>query len=371
MRNIKQIKNLKGKKVLMRVDFNVPIKNGRVEDDFRIKKALPSIKFLKQKGAKIILITHLGKGGESLALVAKALNKYLKVKFIPEVVGEKVTQAVLQMKNREIILLENLRNNEGEQSKNKIFAQKLADLADLYVNEAFSVAHREDSSIVILPKLLPAYAGLQLEAEINNLSLAIKSPAHPFLFILGGAKFSTKMPLIKKYLKTADNVFVGGALLNDFLKAKGYEVGMSLVDEGDFGIDKILKNKKLILPTDVLVKSGDKLINKKANEVGKDEIILDIGKNSVAMIKPYVQKAKLILWNGPLGKYEAGGAKTTKEILKCVAASSAESIIGGGDTVVLISEMKMENKFSFVSTGGGATLDFLANGTLPGIKALQ
>ena len=204
MRNIKEIKNIKGKKVLVRVDFNVPIKNGKVADDFRIQKALPTITFLQKKGAQIILITHLGKGlppvraggaqagGETLMPIAKCLNKSIKVKFIPEVLGEKVTKAVSSMKNGEVILLENLRNDAGEQSLNKVFAMNLAKLADIYVNEAFPVSHREASSIVLLPKLLPAYAGLQLENEVKNLSKAIKNPKHPFLFILGGAKFSTK-----------------------------------------------------------------------------------------------------------------------------------------------------------------------------------
>ncbi len=191
------------------------------------------------------------------------------------------------------------------------------------------------------------------------------------MFILGGAKFSTKMPLIKKYLKLADNVFIGGALADDFLEAEGDEVGKSLVDETNYGISKILKNTKLILPVDVVVKDGSKLINKKVNEVAKNEIILDIGKETIKDLASVIEKAKLILWNGPLGKYEDGGAKATLKILKLVAASKAESIIGGGDTVDLVSKMKMEKDFSFVSTGGGATLDFLANGTLPGIKALK
>jgi phosphoglycerate kinase len=251
------------------------------------------------------------------------------------------------------------------------FAKKLSTMGDIYVNEAFSVSHRVHASIVSLPKYLPSYAGFQFEAEVKNLSHAFKNPKHPFLFILGGAKFSTKMPLIKKYLKLADYVFIGGALANDFLKAKGYVVGKSLVSDANFGIKALLKNKKLILPTDVLVKSGNKLIIKKADQVKKDEFILDVGEDTVKNLSAIIKKSKLILWNGPLGKYEAGGAKATKEILKLVSKSKAESIIGGGDTVELISEMKMEKKFSFISTGGGATLDFLANGTLPGIKALE
>ena len=372
MKSIKELKNIKGKKILIRVDFNVPMKNGKVEDDFRIQKALPTIQYLQKKGAKIILIAHLGKGGETLAPVAKVLNKYIKTKFVPEIISENVSKIISEMKEGEVVMLENLRNDVGEQSNNKFFAMNLAKLADIYINEAFSVSHRADTSIVMLPKILPAYVGFQIQDEIKNLSKAIKNPAHPFLFILGGAKFSTKMPLIKKYLKLADHIFIGGALLNDFLKAKGYIVGKSLIGENSFGIDKIMNNKKLIIPEYVVVQNKDgKFVDKKVTDVLKDDIILDVGKESLKILEPIIKKSKLILWNGPLGKYEVGAGGATKEVLKMVANSKAESIVGGGDTVEIISELKLENKFSFVSTGGGATLDFLANGTLPGIKALQ
>ncbi len=355
MRSIKQIKNLKGKTAVVRVDFNVPIKNGKVEDDFRMKKTLPTIKFLLARGAeRIIIITHLGKDGtESLEPVTKHFFKISKIS------------------SDKIEFFDNIRKFGSEMINDPIFAKHLSYLGDIYVNDAFSVSHREHASIVGIPKYLPSYAGFQLIEEVKNLSKAIKNPKHPFLFILGGAKFSTKMPLIKKYLRLADNIFIGGALANDFLKAKGYEIGKSLVDNGNFGIKKIIKNKKLILPIDVIVKNGNKFLKKNVGAVKKDEMIMDIGKESVKMLAFYIKKAKLILWNGPVGKYEDGGAKATKEILKLVAKSRAESIIGGGDTVSLVSEMKMEKKFTFVSTGGGATLDFLANGTLPGIKALN
>jgi phosphoglycerate kinase len=370
MKSVRSMNNLKGKRVLVRVDFNLPIKEGKIIDSFRIQKALPTIKFLQNKGARVILVTHLGKGGETLLPVAKVLHKFVASSFVDEVIGPKVNDAVAKMKNGQVVLLENLRNDPGEQGGDKIFAMNLAKLADFYVNEAFPVSHRVDASIVLLPKLLPSYAGLQLEEEVNNLSHAFQKTKHPFLFILGGAKFSTKMPLIEKYLKLADYVFIGGALANDFLKAKGYEVGQSLVSEDSYGIHKLLKNKKLILPDYVAVKDGSKSLDKKVQEVNKDDVIIDIGIDCRDTLGPIIKKAKIILWNGPLGKYEDGGAISTKDILHLVAKSKAESIIGGGDTVALISKMKMEKKFSFVSTGGGATLDFLANGTLPGIKAL-
>ena len=354
MRDLKQIKNIKGKTVLLRVDFNVPIKNNKVMDDFRIRSAMPTINFLLKKDTKIILLTHLGKDGTA------SLKPVIKRFFvISKIAPDKVT------------FFDNLRKFPGEIKNDQNFAKKLSKMGDIYVNDAFSVSHREHASIVSIPKYLPSFAGFQLEKEVKNLSHVFKKPKHPFLFILGGAKFSTKMPLIKKYLKLADNVFVGGALADDFLEEEGDEVGKSLVDNTNYGISNILKNRKLILPSDVVVKSGDKLVNKKVDEIGKDEIILDIGKETIKDLVPFIKKAKLILWNGPLGKYEDGGAEATKKILKMVAAAKAESIIGGGDTVDLLSKMKMENKFSFVSTGGGATLDFLVNGTLPGIKALR
>ncbi|KKP85869.1 MAG: Phosphoglycerate kinase [Candidatus Nomurabacteria bacterium GW2011_GWA1_35_8] len=320
MRSIRQIKNLKGKKVLVRVDFNVPIKNGRILDDFRIKKALPTIKFLEKKGAKIILITHLGKNGnESLAPIIKRFFEISKCS------------------KSQVSFFDNIRKFTGEAKNDLNFAKKLSVLGDVYVNDAFSVSHRAHASIVGLPKYLPGYAGFQLEEEIKNLSKTIKNIKHPFLFIAGGVKFSTKIPLIQKYLKLADYVFIGGSLLNIFLKAKGYEVGRSFLENINYNFKKILKNKKLILPEDVVVKSGNKLINKKINQIKKDEIILDVGNKSVKSLTQLIKKSKLILWNGPLGKYEDGGARATKKVLKMVSKSKAQSIIGGGDIVYFVS----------------------------------
>jgi len=209
MKSIKILKNIKDRTALVRVDFNVPIKNGKVEDDFRIQKALPTIRFLQKKGAKVVLISHLGTDGKaSMKPVADCLKKYIK---------------------KNVTLLENIRKYPGEEKNDPKFAKKLSELGDFYVNEAFSVSHRKHASIVGLPKYLPSYAGFQLEEEVKNLSKVFKKPKHPFLFILGGAKFSTKMPLLKKYIKIADQIFIGGALANDFLKVEGYTVGKSLV----------------------------------------------------------------------------------------------------------------------------------------------
>jgi len=269
MRNLKSIKsirkNLKGKTVLVRVDFNVPIKNGKVIDDFRIKTALPTINFLLKKGAKIILITHLGEDG------TESLSPVIKHFFV-----------ISKIAKSKITFFENIRKFPGEIKNDTTFAKKLASMGDIYVNDAFSVSHREHASVVSVSKYLPSFAGLQLEEEVKNLSRAFNKTKHPFLFILGGAKFSTKLPLIKKYLKLADYVFVGGALANYLLKAKGFDIGKSLVDEEKYDINSILNNPKLILPTDFFVKNG---------------AIIDIGNESVKNLALIIKKSKLVLLN--------------------------------------------------------------------------
>lgn len=354
MKTLKNLKNIKGKKVLLRVDFNVPILNKKVIDDFRIKKSLPTIEFLIKKGAEIILITHLGKdGNESLDPVIKYFFKISKLK------KDKIT------------FFENIRKFEGEEKNDINFAKELSKKGDIYINDAFSVSHRNHASIVSLPKLLPSYMGFQLEEEIENLSKINKNIKHPFLFILGGAKFSTKMPLILKYLKLADFIFIGGALSNDFLKMKGYEIGKSLIDDKTYNINKIIKNKKIILPVDVLVDTENGLVNKNVDKILKNETIIDIGENSIKNVENFIKKSKLILWNGPLGKYEEGGDKATKKLLRLLSLSKSYNVIGGGDIVSIVSKLNLEKKFSFVSTGGGATLEYLIKGTLPGIKALK
>lgn len=354
MQSIKKLKNLKNKKVIVRADFNVPIENGKVVDNFRIKKGIPTIKYLVDKGAKVLIITHLGKDGSSN--LSPIISEFFKLSKI---------------KKENVVFAPNIRAFLGEEKNETDLAKDLASLGDYYVNDAFSVSHRAHTSVVGIPKYLTSYAGFQLEEEIKNLSLVLKNKKHPFLFILGGAKFSTKMPLIKKYLKEADNVVISGALLNNFLKAKGYEVGKSLVDDEDYGVANLLKNKKIILATDVVVLRGKDLVNVKVEEIKKEDIIIDIGKESIKTLESYINKSKIILWNGPLGLYEKGGDKASKSILKSIAKSKALSIIGGGDTVALVNSLKLEDKLTSVSTGGGATLDFLAKGTLPGIKALK
>ncbi len=368
MKSIKDIKNLKGKTVLVRTDFNVPIEGGKIVDPYRILKSLPTIQFLQKKGASIVLVSHsdLQKDTQTLLPVAKFLNKHIKVRFIESLPKN------LDLKKGEIVLLENIRRQIGEVKNDAGLAKKLASLADIYVNEAFPVSHREHASIVGVPKYLPSYIGFQFENEIKYLSSVIKSPKHPFLFILGGAKFETKMPLINKFLKTADRVVVTGALMNDFFKTAGFEVGKSLVEGKDYGIKKIINNPKLLLPVDVVVTGRDGgRLTKSISEVGKEDKIVDIGDRTLYELGMLVKKAKLVLWNGPTGQYELGFDHGTTELLKMLAKSKAKTIIGGGDTVALVSKLKLENKLTFVSTGGGAALEYLAKGTLVGIKALK
>ncbi len=373
MKSIKDIENLKGKRVIVRVDFNVPMIDEKIVDDFRIKAAVPTIEFLQKKGAIVILVAHIGEDGQkSLKPVHLRLKKFItNSSFIESSIFSDETKKIINnLKNGDVVLLENIRRELGEKTNSPSFARGLSRFGDIYVNDAFSVSHRVHASIVGITKYLPSYAGLQLLDEVSQLSKAF-NPKHPFLFILGGAKFETKIPLIKKYLRDADNVFIGGAIANDFFKAKGYEVGTSLVGGSNLQIKSFFKSKNLILPVDILAVKGSTSRNIKPDEVGSDESILDIGKDSVSLLENLIDKAQFILWNGPLGKYEAGFGSATEKVLKIISKSKASTIVGGGDTVSLITKLKLGDKIGFVSTGGGATLDFLAKGTLPGIKALK
>jgi phosphoglycerate kinase len=373
MQNIQKAKIKKGTYVIVRADFNVPVKDGKVLDETRIRVAYPTIDLLQKKGARVILLSHIGRTPEeTLRPVANVLKRKYGKNFLcfSEVLGERVLEIREGMHDGQVFLLGNLRSLPGEKAGDKVFAEALATLGDIYVNEAFPVSHRADASIVALPKLLPHYAGLQFEREVKELSRVLK-PAHPFLFILGGAKAETKLPLLKRFLKTADTVFVGAILANDFFKAKGYEVGISKVDEGLPPLGGILKNKKLTLPETVVVSRNKMPATVPANSVAKDESILDISVESIEALVSQITKAKLILWNGPMGFYEGGYTKATEKLLELLSKTKAKVIIGGGDTSVLVEKKKMAHKFTFVSTGGGATLEFLADGTLPGIKALK
>ncbi|MCX6712252.1 MAG: phosphoglycerate kinase [Candidatus Vogelbacteria bacterium] len=356
MKTITQLKrkDLSNKKVLVRVDFNVPIKKGQVADGFRIEQSLPTINYLLEKGARVILVSHLGSDGKaSLAPIAKYLNKIFPTKLIAR---RGLAEIDKVLNAGQVVLLENIRRDEGEKKNDPAFAKQLAGLADVYVNDAFSVSHRAHASVSAITKYLPSYAGLLFIKEFKNLSLALK-PKGKMVAILGGLKFQTKIPLIKKFLKTADQIFIGGALANTFMKAMGCDIGASIADKEVSYLKPLLKNKKIILPLDLV-------INKKNQ-------IVDIGEESLGQIREMVKGAKLILWNGPMGWFEVGEKSGTLEVANIVAEAKGFSVVGGGDTLSAIEELKLMNKFGFVSTAGGAMLDFLATGTLPGIKALK
>ena len=374
MKTLKDIQYLQGVKVLVRADFNVPVASGKVVDDYRIRMTVPTIDFLKSKGAKVILMSNLeAADGENPTLkpIAENLGGHLgqPVLFIRDY---KQVNAVVEseMKNGDCALLENLRFNDGEKKNDPKFAEELASLGDIYVNDAFSVCHRAHASVVGVPKFLPSYAGLRLEKEITNLSKAF-NPPHPFLFILGGAKFETKLPLLSKFIDIADRVFVGGALASDFFKAKGYELGISLLSKGDIDLKPFLGSSKVILPEDIVDQKNEV---KAPDSLSKQDDTMDCGPMTVEQLKKEVDAAKFILWNGPLGKYEEGYTVPTQALAGFIGEATARgavTMVGGGDTLAAIESLGIQDKFTFVSTGGGAMLDFLAEGTLPGIQALE
>lgn len=371
MRNLQTVGNLKERRVLVRVDFNVPLgENNKVDDSesSRVQKSLQTIKYLVDASAKVILISHIGRDKkESLRPVAEYLHQFVPVKFIPTLDRESVRGVAAAMAPGEVLLLENLRQDPGEEENDERFAEFLASLGDMYVNEAFPVSHRAHASIVGVPQYLESYAGFWFQKEIENLSKFLQKPESPFLFILGGAKFDTKISLIKKFEGLADQVFIGGALANNFFREIGFKIGTSLADK-DANVRPFFHKDHISIPFDVVVKPG---INKDLPQISDDDCIVDIGASTLEELKKTIRGAKTILWNGPLGLYEEGYDAASKEIIKTISETKSYSLIGGGDTIKLVEELHLEDKISFVSTGGGAMLEFLANGTLPGIEALN
>ncbi|MEN9621800.1 MAG: hypothetical protein RLZZ67_234 [Candidatus Parcubacteria bacterium] len=363
-------KNLKGKRVLLRLDLNVPVVGEEVRDDFRIKRSLPTLQFLREAGAKVIIISHLeSELTHSLSRIATYIGRFIPIKALVMSYDD-APLVIANMQDGEIIMLENLRVNPGEKANDPVFAGRLAHLADMYVNDAFAVSHREHASIVSIPKLIPSYAGPLLNLEIEELSKAF-NPPHPFLFVLGGAKFDTKLPLIEKFITIADYVFVGGALANDIYKEKGYEVGVSLTAKARINLKHIEMSPRLIVPSDVIVTSPGAKDVKGPDQVSPDEKIMDAGPRSIGELSDLLSDVKFVLWNGPLGDYEKGFSEGTEGLAQAIVDSKAVSIIGGGDTIAVVAKMGLLDKFTFASTGGGAMVEFLATGTLPGIEALK
>jgi len=366
--------DVKNKRVLVRVNFDLPLnEKGEIIDIFRLKESLPTIQYLIKQKAKVILISYLGRpDGKvikklSLKPVAKILSKFLKKEVL-------FTKKAESMKSGDVLLLENIRFNKGEKKNSKELAQKLAEMGDFYINEAFADSHRECVSITGIPKFLDSAAGFLLEKEIKELDKILKNPKRPLVAIIGGAKMETKIKVINKFLKIADKVLIGGALANTIFASKGVSMGDSVIDKESFGeVQKInLENPKLFLPIDLGIWNKNRVYHKEVSNLFEKEKALDIGPKTINLFCEIIKNAKTVVWNGPLGLTEQKPFdKASKEIAEAVIRSRAYSVIGGGDTVAFIWKIKKAKKFNHLSTGGGAMLDYLANETLPGLEALR
>ena len=381
MRRLEDIGAYENVPILVRGALNVPTVHGSVANAYRLRRAVPTLKLLQERHARVIVVSHLGeKGTETLEPVAANLGSLVHgVQFFGETIGPRVRQKIREMYPGDILVLENLRRNKGETANDPAFAAELASLADVFVEDSFDTCHRSHASIVGVPALLSSYAGLVVEEEVAALSGAL-SPVSPSLAIIGGAKFSTKEPVLTALLAAYDHVFVGGALANDFFKAQGKQVGKSLTSNAETAqISELLHHQKLVLPVDAIAVPVDSLSQPSARaharitlleDVQSDEILVDHGPATSALLTKLCTGAKNILWNGPLGNYENGFVDATDSLARAIAASGAHSVVGGGDTIASIEKLGLFSQFSFVSTGGGAMLDYLAHGTLPGIDAL-
>ena len=379
-----------GKKVLVRVDFNVPLADGQVSDDTRIKAHLPTLRALRDAGAKIALVSHLGrpKGTVNLKytleLVAKELAKLTgwTVRYVPACIGEKVDEAVANWKEGEVLLLENVRFYPGEEKNDIEFAKKLVKNFDVFVMDAFSAAHRAHASTRAAAELIPSFSGTLIEREIAMLSAARDEPKKPFVLILGGAKVSDKIAVVENMLKKADTILIGGGMAFTFLKAQGLEIGKSLceAEKLDFAAKMLDEAKalgvKILLPVDAIVapefKADAPAMAVKANAIPQDEMGLDIGPETAKLFTKEILAAKTILWNGPMGVFEmpafAMGTEAVAKALAEATANGALTVVGGGDSAAAIAQFKMEDKVSHVSTGGGASLEFFEGKSLPGIE---
>jgi phosphoglycerate kinase len=378
MRSVKEIPVLQNIPVLVRAALNVPVENGEVVNTFRLRSALPTIEYLQSKGARVILIGHIGeKGTETFEPVFHALQKMIsKISFCPTTTGAVARAAIRAVPAGHVLLMENLRRNAGEVKNDEAFARELATLGDVFVEDSFDVCHRAHASVVGVPTYLPSYAGLLVMKEVEELTKAL-TPKSPSIAMIGGAKFATKEPVLTRLLQIYDTVFVGGALANDFIARKHYPIGASLVSKeaNVEDIDTLIKNPKLMLPLDEIVAKPYSLRVDghvvSLTEIKPLEAILDDGPKTVDALAHIISSAKTVLWNGPFGNYEHGFVDATEGVAKAIAASSAYSILGGGDTVAAVENAHLSEHFSFISTGGGAMLDFLAKGTLPGLEALN
>ncbi|MBI2616918.1 phosphoglycerate kinase [Candidatus Gottesmanbacteria bacterium] len=387
LRTLKDLKNISGKTVFLTADFNISLENGHIGNDTRIVETLPTINYLKKRGATIIIASHLGRprgydAAFSLKPVAHKLRELTKtdVKLIDNFWEKKALDVISREKQKNIILLENIRFFEGEEKNDRNFSKHLASMADFFVNDAFGTSHRVHSSIVGITEFLPSYAGLLMEMEIHMLSKAISSPKRPLLLIIGGAKTPEKISVIERLLNIADTVALGGAIANTFLAAWGFGTGRSLVDYEMVEMARVVfwkttrKHCALLLPTDVVISDMERKAKPKVvpyTHVPHNVAIYDIGPKTQSHYRELIKEAGTIIWNGPMGLYEDPRfRKGTDTLLESLASSSAFTIIGGGDTLTSISKAKYLEKIGHVSSGGSAMLAYLEKGTLPGIEVL-
>ena len=392
MRNIKDEQNLNQKKVLLRLDLNVPLSNGKITDTTRIDKILPTINFLLKNNAKVIILSHVGRpkgkfiNELSLKPICESLKNKLnqKIRLISKNIKDVKSTDLFDAHDEKIVILENLRFYKEEEKNDNVFAKHLASLADIYVNDAFSCTHRAHASIFEITKFIPSYAGLQLNLEIDALTKITSEIKKPITCIIGGSKISTKINIIKNLIPKFDNIIIVGGMANNVLKFKGHNIGKSIQEDNcDIIIEEIFslsvkKNCKIIYPEDVTV--GKELNGspeiKELNDVSEDDLILDIGPKSIKNIKNIIEESNTILWNGPAGYFEnpsfaRGSLEIMKKIIEKNKANTIYSVAGGGDTVALLNSVGAVNNFDFVSTAGGAFLEYLEGKELPGIKALN
>lgn len=380
-----------GKRVFVRVDFNVPLDNGKITDDTRIQETLPTIKYLIENGAKVILASHMGrpKGEvvESMRLTPAAvrLGELLgkPVKKLDESVGENVKAAIAEMNNGDVVVLENVRFHKGEEKNDPELAKQFAELADLFVNDAFGAAHRAHSSTAGIAAHIPAVAGLLMEKELSVLGKALSNPDRPFTAIVGGSKVKDKIDVINKMLEIADNVIIGGGLAYTFFKAQGYEIGKSLLDEGKLQeslgfIEKAKElGKNLYLPVDVVIAddfsaSANTKVVKVAEGIPADWEGIDIGPETAKIYADVIKNSKLVVWNGPMGVFEIEPfSHGTRAVAEACAETDAYTIIGGGDSAAAVEKFQLKDKMNHISTGGGASLEFMEGKVLPGVVALN
>ncbi|WP_397539853.1 phosphoglycerate kinase [Rummeliibacillus pycnus] len=381
---------VKGKRVFVRVDFNVPMEEGKITDDTRIRAALPTISYLVEKGAKVILASHLGRPkGEvkeelRLTAVGERLSELMgkPVTKLDESIGESVEQAVGNMNDGEIVLLENVRFHKGEEKNDPALAESFAKLADLYVNDAFGAAHRAHATTAGIAEYLPAVSGLLMEKEIDVLGKALSNPERPFTAIIGGAKVKDKIGVIENLLDKVDHLIIGGGLSYTFSKAQGYDIGKSLLEEDKIELAKSFiekaaeKGVKLHMPVDAVVANEfskdaeTKVVD--IDQIPSDWMGLDIGPKTAAEYADVINNSKLIIWNGPMGVFEIDAfANGTKAVASAMAETNGYTIIGGGDSAAAVEKFQVAGKMDHISTGGGASLEFMEGKELPGVVALN